>query len=308
MLECVVNVSEGRRAEVLDGLARACQGVPGAALLDVHTDADHHRSVFTLAGADVASVVDIALRLARAACAAIDISAHEGVHPRLGAVDVVPFVAYDGPPAEAVEAARRFAAAAASELALPMFFYDGADPGGRTLPDARREAFRGRPPDAGPSVPHPTAGAVAVGARPVLVALNCELDASGDLALARSVATAVRERNGGLPGVRALGLWLGSRGVAQVSMNLVDLGATGVEAACTTVERQARRGGSGVTAIELVGLLPAAELARCSASFLTRSGLGPGSTVEARWRACGSGGGGGSSGDEGHGRAPETGG
>lgn len=287
MFECVVNVSEGRRPEILAGLRAACRGVPRAALLDVHSDVDHHRSVFTLAGADAEAAVGVALALARAAIRSIDISAHAGVHPRLGAVDVVPFVPYGadaGDEATAVAAARSFGAAVAAE-GLPVFFYDGADRLRRSLPDTRRQAFAGRLPDLGPERPHPTAGAVAVGARPVLVALNCELGPSCGLEVARAVAAAVRERNGGLPGVRALGLWLASRETAQVSMNLVDLAATGVEAACAAVGEQTRRLGGDVTAVELVGLLPAAELSRCSPSFLARTGLGPGSTVEARWRA-----------------------
>jgi glutamate formiminotransferase len=292
--ECVVNVSEGRRTEVIADLAAACHGVPGAGVLDVHRDADHHRSVFTLAAADGDAIVEVALTLTRAACETVDIAAHDGVHPRLGAVDVVPFVAYDevaGGLRSAIAAAHRFATVAAAELALPVFFYDAADPAGRTLPEARRDAFRSRAPDVGPPAPHPSAGAVAVGARPVLVALNCELDGSADLESARSIAAAVRERSGGLPGVRALGFWLASRATAQVSMNLVDLTRTGMEAACAAVDEQARRRGCRMVAVELVGLVPAAELARCSPEFLARTGIGRDSTVEARWTSLeGSGG------------------
>jgi glutamate formiminotransferase len=286
VFECVVNISEGRRPDVIDGLVAACGGIDEAALLDVHTDPDHHRSVFTLAGADAGAVLSIAVALTRAAVRAVDLSTQDGVHPRFGAVDVVPFVAYDeADDAGAIRVAHRFGTVVAAELALPVFFYDSADPSGRPLPEARREAFRTRPPDLGPPIPHPTAGGVAVGVRPVLVALNCELDAGAGVEHARAVAAAVRERNGGLPGVRALGFWLARRSRAQVSMNLVDLATTGVEAACDGVERQARQRGFGVSAIELVGLLPEEELSRCSTEFLARAGLRPELTVEARWRA-----------------------
>jgi glutamate formiminotransferase len=303
VLECVVNISEGRRLDVVEAVAAAC----GPTLLDVHTDSDHHRSVLTLGGLpDV--VAEAALALARAAVGRIDLSGHAGVHPRLGAVDVVPFVPLPsaGRPARtgdgasgltaAGEVARAWAERAADELGVPVFLYGNADPDGRSLPEVRRGAFRERRPDFGPGEPHPTAGAMAVGARPILVALNCELDAGdggrklgADVAAARAVARAVRERDGGLPGVRALGFDLASKRRAQVSMNLVDLAATGVETACEAVRREAERHGARVTAVELVGLLPAAELERCSPAFLDWSGLSADRTIEARLEAAGSG-------------------
>jgi glutamate formiminotransferase len=279
VLECVVNISEGRRPEVVAAVAAAV----GPTLLDVHTDPDHHRSVLTLAGAPD-EVADGALALARAAVGRIDVSTHSGVHPRLGAVDVVPFVPLDGIGVDgAAGAARQWAERASGELGVPVFFYGSADPHGRSLPEIRRTAFGERRPDCGPPEPHATAGAMAVGARPILVALNCELD-SGDVTVARKLARVVRERDGGLPGVRALGFFLASKGRAQVSMNLIDLAATGVEAACEAVRREADRHRRSVTAIELVGLLPAAELERCSGEFLSWSGLSPDQTIEARLR------------------------
>jgi glutamate formiminotransferase len=275
VLECVPNVSEGRDRAVIDVLASAC----GRALLDVHVDADHHRSVFTLAGDDLPTAVR---SLAVAVAERIDVRLHAGVHPRLGALDVVPFVALAGStPADAVDAARAFAAWAADTVALPVFLYDAADPAGRTLPDTRRDAFTARAPDAGPSSPHPTLGAVAVGARAPMVAVNCEL-ARDDVALARTIATRVRERDGGLAGVRALGLHLDSVERSQVSMNLVALEQTGVQDACRAVDALARAAGNAVTRVELVGLLPAEELARCDDDFRAWSGLGPDDTVEAR--------------------------
>ncbi|HLM16431.1 MAG TPA: glutamate formiminotransferase [Acidimicrobiia bacterium] len=278
MLECVPNVSEGRDPEVLDALATAC----GRTLLDIHVDPDHHRSVFTLAGEDTAHAVR---SLANAAAERLDLSRHTGVHPRLGAVDVVPFVALDGhTPADAIDAAHAFAAWAADTLAVPVFFYDQADATGRTLPATRRDAFGARAPDRGPSTPHPTLGAIAVGAREPLVAVNCEL-ARDDVELARTIATRVRERDGGLPGVRALGLHLDSVGRAQVSMNLVALERTGLQDACRAVDALARDAGTAVARVELVGLVPAAELARSDDEFRAWSGLGHDDTIEGRLAA-----------------------
>jgi glutamate formiminotransferase len=280
MLECVVNVSEGRRHDVIDAIAGAC----GSSLLDVHSDADHHRSVFTLAGPGERDAEDAARALARAAADRIDISLHDGVHPRFGAVDVVPFVALDGDVGAAVDAARAFAEWIADELAVPAFLYDDADGEARSLPDVRRDAFTRRPPDHGPDEPHPRLGAVAVGARPPLVAVNCTLD-NDDLALARAIAAQVRERDGGLPGVRALGFGLASRNRAQVSMNVTRLAACGVERACTAVRRLAYEGGADVDGVELVGLLPAAELERAGPEFLAWAGFGPDDTIESRLAA-----------------------
>ncbi len=188
MLECVPNVSEGRDARALDAFTKAC----GASLLDVHVDADHHRSVFTLAGPDERDSELAVQHLARAVADRVDLGAHAGVHPRFGALDVVPFVALDGTPGtDAVDAARAFAAWGAEELALPAFLYGDADPQHRSLPETRSDAFTRRQPDVGPRRPHPQLGAVAVGARPLLVAVNCELDRH-DLALARALARGTR--------------------------------------------------------------------------------------------------------------------
>jgi glutamate formiminotransferase len=278
VLECVPNVSAGRDEIVLAALWHACAD----ALLDVHTDVDHHRSVYTLSGPRCAVT---ARALAVTVARYVDISRHEGVHPRLGALDVVPFVALAGSdPANAVAEAREFAAWIAETLAVPAFLYGDADAGGRSLPQLRRDAFTARAPDFGPPTPHPRLGAVAVGARPVLVAVNCDLDGD-DVALARDIAREVRERDGGLPGVRALGWLLPSRGVAQVSMNLVDLARTGLQAACEAVRDRARGRGRDVARVELVGLVPEAELARSDPAFLAWAGIGPDRTIESRLEA-----------------------
>ncbi len=272
MLEAVVNVAEGRDRQVLADLGRAC----GASLLDVHADTDHHRSVFTLAGPDERGASDAAVTLTRAAAELASLPEHSGVHPRIGVIDVVPFVALAGSTRDdAVAAAQRFAAWITDELGIPALLYGDADPDQRTLPEVRAAAR------AAGFVAHPALGAVAVGARPVLVAVNCELDRD-DLDLARAVARAVRERDGGLPGVRALGFSLASRSRAQVSMNLVALERTGLEAACTEVRRLVEAGGAAVDRVELVGLVPAAELDRCSDAFRAWSRIAPEQTIEAR--------------------------
>lgn len=287
MYECVVNVSEGRDEAILAALAAAA----GDALLDRHCDPDHHRSVFTLADPDIEVVARATRSLARAAVAAIDLTRHEGVHPRFGALDVVPFVSLDpraAAVAATVDAARSFAGWAASELAIPVFLYDRADPLGRDLPSTRRDAFTRRAPDVG--VPESGGagpgrlGAVAVGARAPMIAVNVELT-TGDLQLARAVARAVRARDGGLPGVRSLAFLLPSIGRAQVSMNLVDLGVTGLEPACDAVRARVEAAGGAIHRVELVGLVPEAELDRCSLGFRVANGIGPDDTVEGRWRA-----------------------
>jgi glutamate formiminotransferase / 5-formyltetrahydrofolate cyclo-ligase len=270
MLECVANLSEGRRTDIVEQLA----GASGPSLLDVHVDPDHHRSVFTLAGPGSDDAEPAARRLAQASAERLSLSDHVGVHPRVGAIDVVPFVALEGSdPADAAAAARRFREWITRELDVPSYLYGEADPQRRSLPEIRKLALLGSL--------HPRLGAVAVGARPVLVAVNCNLD-HDDVALARAIAGAVRERDGGLPGVRALGFRLGSRAQAQVSMNLTDLGMTGVERACSTVREHARNAGVDVVHVELVGLLPRAELERCSRAFREWSGITDDHTIEAR--------------------------
>jgi glutamate formiminotransferase len=278
VLECVPNVSEGRDRDALRALERAC----GASLLDVHTDPDHHRAVFTLAGPGAHDAYDAAQSLARAVAERLDVSTQRGVHPRLGALDVVPFVALAGRPiTDAVSAARDFAGWIAHELGVPVFLYDAARDDARTLPQVRAGAFGDWAPDAGPGAPHPTMGAVAIGARAPMIAVNCELD-TDDLALAQQIAHAVRERDGGLPGVRALGFPLATRGRAQVSMNLVALERTGLQVACDAVRVRARAAGRDVARVELVGLMPADELARCDDDFVAFAGLTVAQTIEGR--------------------------
>lgn len=264
MLECVVNVSEGRDEDVLGALEAAC----GAELLDRHTDAHHHRSVFTLVGEAAPR------RLAEAAVATCTLTGHDGVHPRLGVVDVVPFVPL-GPAtmADAVRARDDFARWAAAALHLPSFWY-GPPPEGsardeRTLPQVRREAFGPLAPDVGGPAPHPTAGAVVVGARPLLVAYNLWL-AEPDLARAREVAAAVRT-----PELRTLGLQVGER--VQVSCNLVAPAQVGPGEAWDRVAEHAPVAGA-----ELVGLVPEAVLRAEDRARWAELDLASDRTLEAR--------------------------
>ncbi|MCU1430587.1 MAG: glutamate formiminotransferase [Actinomycetia bacterium] len=280
MIECVVNVSEGRDMTVLRALADAC----GDALCDVHSDADHNRTVFTLAQAGTRDAQVAARALAVAVAHNVSLVGHHGVHPLLGALDVVPFVPLGGTPGSqeiAVRAAQSFGRWWSAAYRVPVFLFGDADPRRRSLPHARRTAFSSRMPDFGPVEPHEHLGATAVGVRPPLVAVNCLL-LTREVDVARRIARSVREETGGLPGVRALGFLLESVQRAQVSMNLIDLDRTGVEHACRRVRVLARQEKTDVAAVELVGLIPRRELDRCSDEFLAWSGLDAGAAIENR--------------------------
>jgi glutamate formiminotransferase / 5-formyltetrahydrofolate cyclo-ligase len=256
VLECVVNVSEGRREDRLGVIATAA----GADLLDVHRDGDHHRAVLTVVGTEAPR------RVATAAVAELDLRAHDGVHPRLGVVDVVPFVPLEpATMADAVAARDAFAGWAGSELGVPCFLY-GEE---RSLPQVRKEAWRTLAPDTGPREPHPTAGAMCVGARPPLVAYNVWL-VEPDLALARRIASTVRG-----PHLRSLGLAVGRR--VQVSMNLIAPGMLGPAAAYDLVAAQAPVAGA-----ELVGLVPQDVLLAIAPERWDELDLAPDRTIEAR--------------------------
>jgi glutamate formiminotransferase / 5-formyltetrahydrofolate cyclo-ligase len=256
LLECVVNISEGSRPPVVTTIASSA----GGSLLDVHSDVHHNRSVLTLVGEEAPRAV------ARAAVAAIDLRRHQGAHPRLGVVDVVPFVPLAGSTlVDAVAARDRFLEWLAAELAVPGFAY-GPE---RTLPDVRRLAFAELPPDRGPSQPHPSAGATAVGARPVLVAWNVWL-ADPDLALAQRIARDIRG-----PQLRALGLQVGRR--VQVSMNLVAPDELGPAEAWDLVAERA-----AVAGAELVGLTPRSVLERIDPARWAELDLAEDRTIESR--------------------------
>jgi glutamate formiminotransferase len=290
LLECVPNVSEGRDRDRLRRLAEAIER-GGARLVDVHSDVDHHRSVFTfLGGPDV--VERAALAFGRLAVELIDLREHRGVHPRIGALDVVPFVPLALAMADAVAAAHRVGRALAAETGVPVFFYEEAAivPGRRDLPELRAGGFerlaerlrdpRWRP-DAGPATPHPSAGAAVIGARRPLIALNAMLE-STDLAGARAVAAAIRERTpGGLPAVRALGVVLPSRGIVQVSMNLLDYLRTSPRAVMERLEIETAARGLRVSGYELVGCAPADAFDEPSRARVRD--LRPSQLLDARW-------------------------
>ncbi len=267
LIECVPNVSEGRDRALIERFAATLGGKPGVTLMNVHADPDHHRSVFSFLG-PLAAVEAAALALADRVLEAIDLRTHHGIHPRIGALDVLPFVPVaELSMAETVEVARRVGRTIAARHRLPVYYYGQAaiGPGRRRLPDARRGGYEGLaerlrgadPPDDGPGRFDPRAGAVLVGARDILVAFNVWLDGS-DLDAARAIARAVRESSGGLAGVQAIGLWLASRGIAQVSMNLLDYRATPIPVAFDRVKDEAGRRGIGVRRSELVGVAPRA--------------------------------------------------
>ena len=296
LVECVPNVSEGRRPEVVDEIVTAF-AVPGVLVLDRSSDPDHHRTVITLMGQGPA-LVEAAVAGARACARLIDLNHHRGVHPRMGALDVLPFVPFgaetrlrggDDPDLDCAGLAERAGRRIAAEVGVPVYLYGAAarHPGWTALPEVRGRGFetlRAAPdpvPDFGGPGLHPTAGATAVGAREVLIAYNVEL-ADADLALARKIASAVRERDGGLPAVRAMGVPLANRGLVQVSMNLLDWRATPPAAAYAAVAALAGENGARVEASEIVGLVPAGALDGVDPADLRLRGFAPDMLLESR--------------------------
>lgn len=287
LIESVPNVSEGTRLEVVDAIADTLRSVSigsrRASLLDYSADPSHNRSVFTIAGEpDV--IEEAVLALFRTALAAIDMRWHRGVHPRLGAVDVVPFIPLEGATLEhCVAVARRVGARIADEFALPVYLFEAAAtrPARRNLEDVRRGQFEGLAakigtpdwaPDFGPVRRHPSAGAAIVGARNPLIAFNVNL-ATDRLDIAGQIAAEVRQSSGGLPSVKAMGVRLAERGIVQVSMNLVDYTITPIERAFAAVQAAASRHGVEVIESELIGLTPAAALAGTSPAALRLRGF-----------------------------------
>lgn len=292
LVESVPNVSEGRRPEVVDRLAAAIAADPAVHLLDRTSDASHHRSVFTLAG-PAAAVVDALDRLVGAAIRDIDMDAHSGEHPRIGAVDVIPFVPLgETTMAEAVEIARWFGERLAMAHDLPVYFYaEAATRGDRVkLAEVRRGQYeglkaeigqRGREPDVGPARMHPSAGAVAVGARPFLIAYNINL-ASSDVELAKRIARRVRESGGGLPKVQGNGFFIDELDRAQVSMNVLDFRTTPLWRVWETVRAEAAEDGIELHESELIGLAPLAAFL----DVADRAGADPDDPIETRLAAA----------------------
>jgi glutamate formiminotransferase len=292
VIESIPNVSEGQRPDVIADLTAALHRVPRLRVLDISSDAAHHRSVFTYAG-DADGLETASLLLVERAVAAINLQTHRGVHPRMGAVDVMPFVPLGNETlAACVTLARRVGAAIGQRFQLPVFLYEAAAsaPERQKLEAVRRGGFEALAarlrdpawaPDYGPSVPHPTAGAIAVGARRPLIAFNVDLE-TDRVDVARRIAAAVRERHGGLPGVKALGLALVDRGHVQVSMNLTDFTRTPPIVAFDAVCREAAALGVTVRQSELVGLLPRAALEGTTPAALRLSGFREDQILEER--------------------------
>ena len=297
LVECVPNFSEGRKREVVDQLADVIQSVDTACVLDTHLDPDHNRSVITFV-ASRDNVVDAAVKAVALASRLIDMRRHQGVHPRLGATDVLPFIPIrDVTMDDCVTIAHRAGQRIASELSIPVFFYERAAlrPDRVNLEDVRRGALEllreqiatepSRTPDDGPLMVHETAGAIAVGARPFLIAFNINLH-TRDITIARQIARTIRARHGGLPFVKALGFELSTRGLVQVSMNLVNYEATGMAAAYNTVRDETMRLGVEIAGTEIVGLVPQAALDRDAEYFQKLENFSQDKVLENRLRIC----------------------
>lgn len=293
LVECVPNISEGRRADVISKVASAIQGVPGVRLLDQTSDADHNRSVFTFAGAPD-EVLAAAHALADVALGEIDMRAHTGAHPRLGAVDVVPFVPISGiSMEECVALARRFGREIGERHAVPVYFYANAAtrPERAKLGDIRNKVqYEGlaaamsttHAPDAGPPRFNERSGGMVVGARPFLIAFNIELDTT-DLALAKRIAKEIRESSGGLPAIQALGFELTAPPRVQVSMNVLDFNRTSLSRVWREVEKRAADAGVMVLRGELIGLIPLDAALQVTADALRLDGFDRTRVIEARF-------------------------
>lgn len=294
LIECVPNFSEGRRPEVVEAIRAAIASVDGVVVLDVSSDASHNRSVITFVAPNE-RVVDAALAGMRVAMEQIDLTTHQGAHPRIGATDVVPFVPLEGATMDdCIALAHTLGRRAAAELGIPVYLYERAAtrPERVNLAAVRRGEFEGlreeittraeRYPDYGEPHVHPTAGATAVGARPFLVAYNVYLGPASNLPIAKEVAKAVRASSGGLPGIKALGLEVD--GQAQVSMNLVDLEKTSLHEAFDAVRSAATARGVEATWSEIVGLVPEQALVNAGAHHVLLRGDAAGFILERKVR------------------------
>ncbi len=292
IIECVPNISEGRRLHIVDQIVQPLRDMPGVHLLDLQSDAAHHRSVITLAG-EAAPLGEAVLTLFDRALAHIDLRTHKGEHPRLGAVDVVPFVPIEGATlADCVELAKEVGAAVGERFELPVFLYEeaAAAPARKNLEDIRRGEFEGLPakladpawaPDFGPARPHPSAGATVIGARMPLIAYNINL-ATDRLDVAKRIAVAVRMSSGGFRYVKAMGVELTERGIVQVSMNLTNHEKSPLARVFETVKREAARYGVQVLESEVVGLVPARALIATAEFYLQIAGFKADQVLETR--------------------------
>ena len=294
IIESVPNISEGRRPEVLEAAAGAMRLVPGLRVLDVQSDKDHNRSVLTVVG-DERALRDGLLALFEVATSRIDLRGHQGEHPRVGAVDVVPFIPIEGASMkDCVALAREVGQAVAELFQIPVFLYEEAAsaPHRRNLEDVRRGQFEGLAermrdplwkPDFGPAEPHASAGAVVVGARMPLIAYNINLG-TPDVEIARRIAKAIRQSSGGYRFVKAMGVMLEERGVAQVSINMTDYKKTPLFRVFETVRSEAARYGVSVIGSEIVGLVPSEALIDAADHFLRLEDFDPAQILERKIR------------------------
>lgn len=279
IVECVPNFSEGRNPATIQALVDAVTSTPGVVLLDHSMDMDHHRAVLTFCGTP-AAIVEAAFRAIRIATDLIDLRTHVGVHPRIGATDVVPFIPIRGTTLQdCAQLAKRLGGRVGRELEIPVFLYEGAaaHPDHAPLEAVRRGGLKGLAfrmgsdsdwtPDFGPPRLHQSAGAIAIGARPPLIAYNVNLR-STDVDAARSIARNIRHSSGGLPHLKAIGVELASRGLVQVAMNLTDYQVTPIHTALQAVETEAAKHGIEVAGSELIGLVPQAAFDQAAAALL----------------------------------------
>ena len=271
MIECVPNFSEGRDATKVAAIEQAIRSVPGVMVLRSERDPDHNRSVITFAGSPE-PVGEAALRAIGKAVELIDLTAHGGVHPRIGAADVVPIVPLQGATVEdCVRIAHQVGEKVWRTLGVPVYFYEAAarDPRRAPLEEVRRGGFENHSlnPDLGGPSLHPTAGACIIGVRKLLIAFNVNLDTS-DVTIARSIARKIRASSGGLRFLKAIGLYLASRNTAQVSMNLTDFEQTPLHEVFDAVVREAQAHGVGIRDSEIIGLIPRKALEQAGAHFL----------------------------------------
>lgn len=283
MIECVPNFSEGRNAGVVEGIANAIAGSPGVTLLGHEMDADHNRSVITFAG-EAEAVIEGAVRGVVQAAKTIQLPAHQGVHPRVGAADVVPFIPMEGSTmAHAVLAAYKAGEQIWERAGVPVYFYGEAArrDSRKRLEKVRRQGFDGAPPDIGNIPVHATAGASVVGARQFLLAYNFDL-VTADVAIATKIAHAVRESSGGFKFVKAIGLYLESRKRAQVSMNLTDFTQIPLEELYHRIQQMAQELGTSVADGEVIGFVPRAAYQQDPAFFARASNFNESRIIETR--------------------------
>ena len=293
LIECVPNFSEGRRQDVIDEIVNCFKGKRGVYLLDHRADEDHNRLVISLVGAP-APIQEALLEAAKVALKHIDMNAHQGGHPRIGAVDVVPFTPIKGiTMEECIELAHSFGERYYKETGIPVYFYEDAAlrPKRKRLEVIRKGQYEvlkdeaktnpDRRPDIGEACLHPTAGATVIGARKFLVAFNVNLD-TPDVNIAKKIAAAVRASSGGFCHVKGIGLALEERGITQVSMNLVDYEKNSLYRVLETIRMEAKRWGVGVVETEVYGMIPVNAILESAAYYLQIAGFDPEQVLELR--------------------------